>query len=191
MGRVKSMSSVPRRILASFAIFLLGALVTACSSGHQPTLGADRPNSLRDIVRAAESRAAGLLPGLDFEEINCSTQERPGGPPLCAPDEPDRTRVQVFPFADCGQEWLRHGEMEQRLKDLPRLQFVAAYRQAESEVLVFAHDVRDIKPGFAVFVREGRIYTISAACGSTPIQIITQLDLTDRLPHPLTPTPGQ
>ncbi len=89
----------------------VGALLAACGafSSDQGSLPAELQN-LITIVENGDRQA--LLSVLEFNTVSCTQAEGLGGPPKCAPEEPEGTIVEVLPFLGPEGYFLRRENLE-------------------------------------------------------------------------------
>ena len=155
----------------------LGTFLFACSASR--TEQGSLPGELQDLIAIVESgdRQA-LLSVLEFNSASCTTVEGLGGPPKCAPDEPDGTVVEVLPFLGPEGHFLRRENLETwpglKVMDLFAVYVVSdqAYSDAYYPSGKYAIVFKGRQPNSIITlqVRNGKIVRIDGNIG-TPVHI--------------------
>ena len=121
-----------------------------------------------------------------------------GGLPLCLPDEPDGTPVEVFPVAECEGSYARPDNIENTVRWLtaPDKELYAVYRSRGLSwppgeyIVIFSTESMERVFASGLSLEDGRIVGLDFGCAQSPESLIEVRGLADAvLPPPPTPRP--
>lgn len=174
-------------------ILLFGLFgIAACGGGG----GDDAPESVSDVdnvVAAVEARSVETLGKLvGYRQEACTSQPRENdGPPACRFGEAEGTLVEVVPFAQCENSYLRSGDVPNALEHLldPEPEVYAAFPIPASVpatasavepvgeyVVALSSDEDGAAVGRRLVIEGGKVVVLDFGCGEPPEQMIEGVD---------------
>lgn len=151
-------------------------------------------DTVPDVLFAGDADAVRDL--VSFTAAACEAEPIGlGAPPMCRPDEPDGTAVDVYPHSYCEGVYIRPEDMEGKYSSLASAsgRLYAVYRAPDTyspptEYVVIYTDASTrtgADNALAVWIADGRIIGSYSGCAGTPEEFIDSYRLKDLVLPPL------